>query len=57
MAKLMFDVSIKWKDGTVTHDAYNDPYMIDRHYTESEIKDIYKDNPDIDYIFIKKVSV
>ena len=52
----MFLVSIKWKCGTVTHDIYNDPYMIDKHYTESEIKDIYKDNSDIDYINIAKVS-
>ena len=52
----MFLVSIKWKCGTVTHDTYNDPYRIDKYYTESEIKDIYKDNSDIDYINIAKVS-
>lgn len=48
----MYNVSIKWKDGTITHDGFNDPYMICRHYTKEEIKALYNGNPNIDYIEI-----
>jgi hypothetical protein len=53
----MYNVSVKWKDGTVTHDVFNDPYMIVKHYTKEEIKALYNGNPNIDYINIVFESV
>ena len=53
----MFDVSIIWKDGCVTHDSYNDPYRIAKKYTRKEIESIYKNNDKIEHINIAYVSI
>lgn len=31
----MLYVAVKWKDGTVTHRTYNDPYVLEKQYTET----------------------
>lgn len=51
----MYEVSEKWKSGDVTHRTFNDPYRIEKHYTIEEIKNLYKDNPNIKCINIAKV--
>lgn len=51
----MYEVSEKWKSGDATHRTFNDPYRIEKHYTIEEIKDLYKDNPNIEYINIARV--
>ena len=53
----MLYVAVKWKDGTVTHRTYNDPYVLEKQYTETEIREIYKNNPDVEYINIDGQSV
>ena len=53
----MFEVQVKWKDGRVTHDTYNDPYTINKKYTEKEIRNLYKNNDKIDYINISTVTI
>jgi hypothetical protein len=50
----MLYVAVKWKDETVTHRTYNDPYVLEKQYTETEIREIYKNNPDVEYINIAK---
>ena len=50
----MLYVAVKWKDGTVTHRTYNDLYVLEKQYTETEIREIYKNNPDVEYINIAK---
>lgn len=50
----MLYVAVKWKDGTVTHRTYNDPYVLEKQYTETKIREIYKNNPDVEYINIAK---
>lgn len=50
----MLYIAVKWKDGTVTHRTYNDPYVLERQYTKTEIREIYKNNPDVEYINIAK---
>lgn len=50
----MLYIAVKWKDGTVTHRTYNDPHVLERQYTETEIREIYKNNPDVEYINIAK---
>ncbi|MFR2240719.1 MAG: hypothetical protein ACLS67_05955 [Anaerobutyricum soehngenii] len=50
----MLYVTVKWKDGTVTHRTYNDPYVLEKQYTKTEIREIYKNNPDVEYINIAK---
>lgn len=53
----MYNVSVKWKSGEVTHDIFNDPYMIGKYYTKDEIRDFYKGNPNVDYINMTFESV
>ena len=53
----MLYVAVKWKDGTVTHRTYNDLYVLEKQYTETEIREIYKNNPDVEYINIDGQSV
>ena len=36
----MLYIAVKWKDGTVTHRTYNDPHVLERQYTETEIREI-----------------
>lgn len=50
----MLYVAVKWKDGTVTHRTYNDPYVLEKQYAETEIREIYKNNPYVEYINIAK---
>jgi len=58
----MLYIAVKWKDGTVTHRTYKigrrqlETILQEKGflYTETEIREIYKNNPDVEYINIAK---
>ena len=52
----MFQVTVKWKSGDVTHDTCNDPYRIGKRYSLSEIEDMYKGVDGIEFVNIVHVK-
>lgn len=52
----MYNVSIVWKDGTVTHETYNDPHRTGKTYTKQQIVKLWMNNEDVEYVNVKYVG-